>query len=246
MSHERLDGKVVLVTGSSSGIGEAVARRADALGASVVVNSVRSVEAGTSIAASLRDAIYVQGDVALEADCQRMVDETLERFGRLDVLVNNAGVTKLIDHKDLDAASVDVFREIFDVNVFGTWAMTMAAVPSLRLHHGAIINMTSVAGVRPTGSSIPYAASKAALNHLTVLLAKVVGPDIRVNAIAPGLVATPWTEDWGSLHALVAAVAPMKRSATPEDVAKATIDLATSDYITGQVLVVDGGLSIVT
>ena len=106
--------------------------------------------------------------------------------------------------------------------------------------------MTSVAGVRPTGSSIPYAASKAALNHLTVLLAKVVGPDIRVNAIAPGLVATPWTEDWGSLHALVAAVAPMKRSATPEDVAKATIDLATSDYITGQVLVVDGGLSIVT
>ena len=246
MSDDRLDGKVVLVTGSSSGIGEAVARRADALGASVVVNSVRSVEAGTSIAASLKHAIYVQGDVALEADCQRMVDETLERFGRLDVLVNNAGVTKLIEHKDLDAASVDVFREIFDVNVFGTWAMTMAAVPSLRLHHGAIINMTSVAGVRPTGSSIPYAASKAALNHLTVLLAKVVGPDIRVNAIAPGLVATPWTEDWGSLHALVAAVAPMKRSATPEDVAKATIDLATSDYITGQVLVVDGGLSIVT
>ena len=162
MSDDRLDGKVVLVTGSSSGIGEAVARRADALGASVVVNSVRSVEAGTSIAASLKHAIYVQGDVALEADCQRMVDETLERFGRLDVLVNNAGVTKLIEHKDLDAASVDVFREIFDVNVFGTWAMTMAAVPSLRLHHGRRRSpngeLNSLCGIKGSAQS-PHGAS---------------------------------------------------------------------------------------
>jgi len=246
MATSALEGKVVLITGSSSGIGEGVARRADRLGASVVVNSTTSVNDGTAVAASLSSAIYVQGDITSEDDCARLVAATLERFGRLDVLVNNAGRTNVIPHRDLSAATVSVFREIFEVNVFGTWAMTMAAIDALKKSQGAIINVTSVAGLRPTGSSIPYAASKAALNHMTVLLAKVAGPEVTVNAIAPGLVETPWTQSWTDLKAAVSQIAPMGRTATPDDVAKAVIDIATSRYITGEVLVVDGGLTLVS
>ena len=127
------------------------------------------------------------------------MDAALERWGRLDTLVNNAGTTALIPHHDVEAASVDVWRRIFEVNVFGTWAMTVAALPALREAQGSVVNV-GVGGRacgRP-GSSIPYAASKAALNHMTVLLAKVVGPEVRVNAVAPGLVDTPWTADWDS------------------------------------------------
>jgi ketoreductase RED2 len=152
----------------------------------------------------------------------------------------------VIPHHDLTQATTAVFREIFEVNVFGTWEMTMAAIDALRAAEGAIVNVTSIAGLRPTGSSIPYAASKAALNHLTVLLAKVVGPEVTVNAVAPGLVDTPWTESWTDLKRAVSHIAPMRRTATPEDVAKAVLDVATSRYITGQVIVVDGGLTIAT
>lgn len=239
-----LAGKVVLVTGSTSGIGEAIARHAAAHGASVVVNSSRSVEAGERIAAELPDAIYVQGSVADDGVPQRLVDAALERWGRLDVLVNNAGTTRSIPHADLDAASVDVWREIFEVNVFGTWEMTRVAVPHLREHQGNVIMITSIAGVRPTGSSVPYASSKAALNHLTALLANALGPDVRVNAIAPGLVETPWTEDWDDLHAAVGAMAPMKRSATPDDIVDVALLLATNTYLTGEVILVDGGLGL--
>ena len=241
-----LNGKVVLVTGSSSGIGEAIAHSADARGASVIVNSARSVDEGRAVAASLERGHYVQGDISSAEDCTNLVAETLATFGRLDVLINNAGVTAVIDHRDLKAATVDVFRRIFEVTVFGTWQMTMAAMDALSANGGSVLNMTSIAGVRPTGSSIPYAASKAALNHLTVLLAKVAGPAVRVNAIAPGLVATPWTAEWDGLKDLVSAVAPLRRVATPEDVAELSLDIATSTYVTGQVVVIDGGLTIST
>lgn len=238
--------RVVLVTGSTSGIGEATARRFAALGDTVVINSVRSVEAGQRLAAELPDAYYVQADVALEADRSRLVTEVLERAGGLDVLVNNAGVTRLIPHQDLEAATVEVWRAIFEVNVFATWALSVAALPALRERAGSIVNVSSIAGVRPTGSSIPYAASKAALNHVTELLAKVVGPEVRVNAVAPGLVDTPWTEDWDSVREFVKRVSPLKRSGTPEDVADVIVALATTPYVTGQVVVVDGGLTLAT
>jgi ketoreductase RED2 len=195
---------VVIVTGSSSGIGEAVARSFAAIGAGVVVNSARSVEQGQAIAASLPDAIYVQGDVTDPGATRALVDAALERWGRLDTLVNNAGTTAVIPHHDLEAASVDIWRRVFEVNVFGTWSMTLAAMPALQESKGSVVNVTSVAGLRPTGSSIPYAASKAALNHMTVLLAKVVGPGVRVNAVAPGLIeqrtgilSVPW---WSRRH----------------------------------------------
>jgi ketoreductase RED2 len=241
-----LDGHVALVTGSSSGIGAATARAFAQEGAAVLVNSARSVSDGEAVAASLPDALYVQGDITEAATPERLVAAALDRWGRLDTLVNNAGTTAVIPHHDLAAASVDVWRRIFEVNVFGTWAMTVAAMPALREARGSVVNVASVAGVRPTGSSIPYASSKAALNHQTVLLAKVVGPEVRVNAVAPGLVDTPWTADWDVIRAAVQQLAPLRRSGQPEDVAEVILSLARSSYVTGQVLVVDGGLSIAT
>jgi ketoreductase RED2 len=242
---EGFEGKVVLVTGSSSGIGEGVARAFDAQGASVVVNSARSIEQGTLVANSLQSGIYVQGDISLDEDVARLVSTTLETFGRLDVLVNNAGTTQFIPHHDLAAASRDVWREIFEVNVFGTWAMTVAAVDALTASKGCVVNVTSIAGLRTRGSSIPYAASKAALNHQTVLLANVLGPDVRVNAVAPGLIDTPWTEDWEFVRDVVRNTAPMKRTGTPEDVGQMVLALAQNSYVTGQVVVIDGGLTII-
>ena len=247
MSEDRpLGGHAVVVTGSSSGIGAATARAFAALGASVLVNSARSVDDGEAVAASLPDAHYVQGDITEAGVPERLVAAALERWGRLDTLVNNAGTTAVIPHHDLQAASVDVWRRIFEVNVFGTWAMSVAAMPALREARGAIVNVASVAGVRPTGSSVPYAASKAALNHMTALLAKVVGPEVRVNAVAPGLVDTPWTADWDVVREVVRQVAPLRRSGLPDDVAEMVVALARAAYVTGQVVVVDGGLSIAT
>jgi ketoreductase RED2 len=238
--------KVVLVTGSTSGIGEATALRFARDGATVVFNSVRSVEAGERLAKVTPGSSYIQADISCVDDCTRLIEQVIAQCGRLDVLVNNAGSTKVIPHRDLDAASLDVWREIFEVNVFGTWSLCVAAMDSLRATRGSIVNVSSLAGIRPTGSSIPYAASKAALNHMTALLAKVVGPEVRVNAVAPGLVDTPWTKDWGVVRDFVVAVAPLKRSGTAEDVADVIASLATTPYVTGQVVVVDGGLSLAT
>jgi ketoreductase RED2 len=241
----RFTDRVVIVTGSSSGIGEATARAFDAEGAHVVVNSSTSVEAGEAVAGSLARGTYVQADVSDPAACEALVEAAVARFGRLDVLVNNAGVTEVIAHHDLDAVTDDVFRRILDVNVLGPWRLTRLAMPHLRASgDGSVVNITSVAGVRPTGSSIPYAASKAALNHITALLANVTGPEVRVNAVAPGLIRTPWTADWGFVHDAMVDRTPLQRSGEPEDVASAVVDVAASPYLTGQVVVVDGGLSL--
>ena len=217
----RFKGQVALVTGSSSGIGRATVQRLADEGARVVVNSARSVEAGQRLAEELPEARYVQGDVAEPDDAERLVAETLEPWGRLDLLVNNAGATTRIPHGDLEA---------------------VAAVRHMREHGGSIVNVSSLAGVRPTGSSIPYATAKAALNHLTRLLANALGPTVRVNAVAPGLIATPWTEDWHDMHSAVEARAPLQRVGTPEDIAAVCLDLLAAEYLTGEVVVADGGM----
>jgi ketoreductase RED2 len=236
--------RVVLVTGSTSGIGAATALRFADAGDTVVFNSHRSVEAGEQLASQIPGSSYVQADIANADDCTRLINEVLERHGQLDVLVNNAGTTKMIPHYDLEAASVDVWREIFELNVFGTWSLSVAAMAALRATKGCIVNVSSLAGVRPTGSSIPYAASKAAVNHMTALLAKVVGPDVRVNAVAPGMIDTPWTSGWDTIRARVSDLAPLKRTGTPSDVADAIVALTSMPYVTGQVVCVDGGLSL--
>ncbi len=239
----RFDGQVVLITGSSSGIGAATARRFAGAGATVVVNSSRSAEAGAALASELPDASYCRADIADEDEARQLVAHALEWHGRLDILVNNAGTTEVIPHTDLEAATPEIWRRIFDVNVIGTWQVTVAAMAHLRESaQGQVINVSSVAGHRPTGSSIPYACSKAAVSHLTSLLANVVGPEVRVNAVAPGLVDTPWTESWTTVRELVEAGTPLRRSATPEDVAELVIGVARSTYVTGQTVLIDGGL----
>ena len=241
-----LDGRVAIVTGSSSGIGEATAHRLSALGATVVVNSSSSVAAGQAVAAALAGpSLYVQADIADQAQGQALLDRTLAAFGRLDILVNNAGWTTVVPHSDLDALTDEIFAKTFQVNVFGTWWLTKAAMPHLRQSpDGNVITVTSLAGLRPAGSSIAYAMTKAALNHMTLLLAKSHGP-VRVNAVAPGLVATPWTADWDAQHAAVAARSPLGRSATADDCAELVVAFVRSTYVTGQVWAVDGGLQLV-
>jgi ketoreductase RED2 len=208
--------RVVVVTGSSSGIGEAIARRFGALGATVIVNSSSSVEAGERVAAEIGNgAWYQRADISDREQARDLIDAVIERFGRVDVLVNNAGWTTRVDHGDLDGMTDEIFEKTFDVNVFGTWWLTKAAIPHLRaVEDGNVVTITSIAGLRPVGSSMAYSMAKAALNQMTLLLAKSYGP-VRFNAVAPGLVATPWTSDWGDQHAAIAARNPVPRSATP-------------------------------
>ncbi len=237
--------RVALVTGATSGIGEAIARRLAALGASVVINSAHSAEAGRRIAAELgENALYVQADIADRDAPGILLDATLQRFGRLDILVNNAGWTTVVPHADLDALTDDIFDKTFAVNVTGTWRLSKAAMPHLaKSEDGNLLTITSIAGVRPVGSSIAYSMAKAALNQMTRLLAKSCGP-VRVNAVAPGLVETPWTADWAAQHEAVKARAPLGRSATTDDCVEAALGLLRTRYATGHVFVVDGGLTL--
>lgn len=208
----------------------------------VVVNSSSSIAAGEAVAREIGGS-YLQADIGKEDQARGLVERTVAEHGRLDLVVNNAGTTVEIPHGDLAAATTAVWRRILDVNVIGTWHVTTAAVPHLRRSDsGHVVNITSLGGQRPLGSSIPYAVSKAGLDHLTRLLASTLGPDIRVNAVAPGFVETPWTSEWDELRERVTARAPLRRTATPEDIAEAVIGLHRATYVTGQVLAVDGGL----
>ena len=240
-----LTSKAIIVTGSSSGIGAAVARRLAGLGAGIVVNSATSAAAGHRIAAELGDAVYVQGDIGDLATAAELVAAAEERWGRLDGLINNAGVTIEVPMPDIAAVTAAHWEKVLRTNVIGTFLVSQAALPLLRQSgDGWIINITSLAGVRQTGSSLPYAVSKAALNHLTTILAKYADGGVRVNAVAPGLVDTPWTDGWDQQKAGVQLVAPLHRVATPEDIADACLALISTPYATGQTLVVDGGLGL--
>lgn len=237
--------RVALVTGSSSGIGADIARRLAGDGFTVVVNSRASVEAGEAVATEVGGS-YLQADVADEVAARDLIRQVLERHGRLDVLVNNAGATEIVAHDDLAGATPEIWRRLYDINVIAPFVLVTAAEQALRAADGCVVNITSLAGVKQLGSSIPYAASKAACNHQTRLLAKALGPGIRVNAVAPGLVDTPWTVGayWDELRAVVVALSPLRRSATPDDVAEAVLFLVRSSYVTGQVVEVDGGLGL--
>jgi len=241
-----LTGRVAVVTGGNGGIGLGMAKGLAAAGAVVVV-AARNAEKGKTAAAELASfgvrSAFVALDVADEGSCRALIEATVERFGRLDILINNAGTTVVIPHHEVDKVTIDVWRRILDVNVVGTWSVTVAALPHLRATGaGCVVNVTSIAGVRQVGSSIPYAASKAALNHVTRLLANVTGPEVRINAVAPGLIDTPWTEDWDIIREAVRANSPLRRSGTPEDVAAAVLALVHSPYQTGDVVLVDGGM----
>jgi ketoreductase RED2 len=240
---ESLVGRVALVTGSTSGIGEATARVLTSLGASVIINSHPELDAGHALAEELPGATYVPSDVSDPDGATHLVARAVDCHGQIDVVVNNAGTTARIPHEDLQAVSLDVWRQIIDVNLFGPWLMTAAAEPYLRASAcGSVVNVSSVAGSRPRGSSIPYAVSKAALNHMTLLLANALGPGIRVNAVAPGLVDTPWNDANEPERSAVRARTPLQRSGLTTEIAEAIAFLATASYVTGEVMLVDGGL----
>lgn len=246
MTSNALQDRVALVTGSSSGIGADVARCLAGQGARVVVNSRSSAQAGRAVADEV-GGIYRQADVADPDSARDLVAEVVGELGRLDILINNAGTTRVIPHGDLEAATPEIWATIYATNVIAPFVLTTAAVPHLKKAPagGVVINIGSLAGVRPTGSSIPYAASKAALHHQTRLLAAVLGPEVRVNAVAPGLVDTPWTADWHEVRAGVSAMSPMKRPAKPADVAHLVLAQVTSSLVTGEVWVIDSGINLV-
>jgi NAD(P)-dependent dehydrogenase (short-subunit alcohol dehydrogenase family) len=237
---------VALITGATSGIGAAIALRLAADGFAVVLHSRSSAEAGRAMAADVDDAIYVQADLADEAARVRLIDQAVAQWCRLDVLVNNAGISRVIPHGDLVAATPAIWRELHEVNVIAPWHLITLAEPHLRRSDASpcIVNIASHAGVRPKGASIPYAVSKAGLVHMTKLLAVSLAPAIRVNAIAPGLVDTPMTADWAAAQTLWREQSPMRRAALPEDIADVAAMLVASKYITGEIIMADGGLNL--
>ena len=238
--------KVALVTGSATGVGRACAVRFAELGFAVVVNYSKSeadaAETADLVRAAGAPVLVVKATVGEDVAVRDMVARTVAAFGGLDVLVNNAGTTHFVAHNDLAALTDAVWDEIFQVNVKGALYACRAALPHLTARGGNIVNVTSVAGLSGQGSSIPYCASKAALNCVTLSLARAFGPEVRVNAVAPGPILTRWLAGREAHVAKYLEQAPLKRAADPADIADAVIYLATGTTLTtGQVLVVDGG-----
>jgi 3-oxoacyl-[acyl-carrier protein] reductase len=248
----QLEGKVALVTGAAVGIGRAIAVTYGREGAKVVVNYSKSRKEAEETAQQVKgaggDALLIQANVAKDSEVRAMVAQTLEKYGRIDILVNNAGVTAFVDFADLDGLTDDVWDRLYRVNVKGTFFCCRAvSLPMKKQGAGRIINLASVAGLWPQGSSIAYCCSKVAVIQLSKCLAKTLGPEIQVNVIAPGTIAeTRWNVGRPNLDAIMAKAgqtAPLKRVGTPEDIADATLFLATrGGFMTGDVMVVDGGL----
>ena len=241
--------RVALVTGSTSGIGKAIALQLSDDGFNVVFHSKESVEEGERLACSVSRATYIQANLSDQVQAKKLVSDVLSRYSRIDVLVNNAGINAMIPHASLKEASPEVWRELYEVNVIAPWTLICEAEQALREsscpgYTSSIINISSHAGVRPKGASIPYAASKASLNHMTKLLALTLSPEIRVNAIAPGLVETPMTECWVEAHKLWNERSPMKRGAQPTEIAHTASMLVSSSYLTGEIILSDGGLNL--
>ena len=241
--------RVALITGSTSGIGAAIAWRFADAGISVALHSKTSVDAGEALAKALPGASYTRADLADEHDARRLISTVLATHGQLDILVNNAGLSEVIPHGDLRAANTEIWQRLYAVNVIAPWVLIAEAERALRGAaergaSGCIINISSHAGVRPKGASIPYAVSKAALNHMTKLLAVALAPQIRVNAVAPGLVDTPMTQSWQAARELWRSRAPLGRGAAPEEIADVACMLANSSYLTGEVILADGGLNL--
>lgn len=248
-------GKNVIITGAGTGLGAATALGLARRGANIAVNYASSAEAAEKVAEACRgegvNAFSVKATVAEFDDCQKLVAETVEKLGGVDVLINNAGVTKMADQGDLDALDADDFERIYRVNVIGTYHMVRAARAALEASgEGAVVNVSSIAGVRGVGSSMAYAASKGALNTLTLSLARSLAPKIRVNAVCPGYISSGWFTKWSdkdteaSIARSVAQMTPLQRASTPEDIAGLIIFLASpgSRNITGELIITDAGM----
>jgi len=238
---------VALVTGGGTGIGRAASLALAGGGAAVAVNYSRSRAEAERTAGDIRaqggTAIAVQADVSNVSEGEAMVARIVREWGRLDILVNNAATTKFVDHKNLDGLTEDDWDRILAVNVKGVFFLTRAAARSMK--EGRVINIGSVAGVNGTGSSIAYAASKAAVHVMTRSLARALAPRITVNTLAPGLIETRWHAGREALNAARVEQMLVKRIGSPEDIAHMVLALATADnFLTGQVIVIDGGATL--
>ena len=238
--------KVALVTGSATGVGRSCAVRFAKLGYAVAVNYSKSVAEAEETADLVRacgvPVLVHRANIGDDTQVRGMLAAVESTFGGLDVLVNNAATTHFVPHADLDALTDAIWDEILQVNVKGTFYCCRAAMPLLKARKGNIVTVSSVAGLTGQGSSIPYCASKAAVNALTQSLARAFGPDVRVNAVAPGPILTRWLAGRETQIEKYLESAPLKRAADPDDVADVVLFLANgTSLMTGQVVVVDGG-----
>jgi len=253
---QELSGRVAIVTGAGRNIGRAIALALADGGAAVVVNARSNVQEAKAVAGEIEraggKALAVTADVADAEAVASMVDNAVSRFGRIDILVNNAGTTKFVtNHADLESLSAEDFTRIYAVNVIGPFQMIRACIDGLRANKdGSVVNVSSIAGVAGIGSSVAYAASKGALNTMTYSLARALAPDVRVNAVCPGYVDTPWfVKQFGAETAEKIAEgegkrAPLQRTADGAEIAKTVLFFAgpESRNITGETLLSDSGL----
>ncbi|SUZ98183.1 uncharacterized protein METZ01_LOCUS51037, partial [marine metagenome] len=245
--------KVAIVTGSATGVGAATAVLLAEKGCNVVINYTRSKEEAMATAQLVEqhnvECIVFKADVSNDDECKSMVEAAIKKWGKIDYLVNNAGKTKFNPFENLDGLSGEDFLDIYSVNVVGPYQMIKAVVPYMKQQGGgAIVNDSSLAGINGVGSSIAYVTSKAALNIMTKSLAHVLGPEIRINAVAPGPIQTRWLkggmgdEAYSALIEQAENELPLKQVATAEDVAETLVwFLEGAKLITGEVLIVDSG-----
>ncbi|OYX51985.1 MAG: hypothetical protein B7Y97_03765 [Sphingomonas sp. 32-66-10] len=246
-----MEGMAAIVTGGGTGIGAAVVRRLAARGVRCVINYANSRDAAEALAVELGNgSIAVQADIADDAQCRALAAAATQAFGRIDLLVNNAGKTKFANHEDLEALSADDFLDIYRLNTVAPFQMIRACAPAMREGQAsAVVNIASVAGVFGNGSSVAYAASKGALATMTKSLARVLAPAIRVNAVAPGYVGTGWfsermtPEAFDKFEAFIASQTPMQMAAHAEDIAGPIVNLLdpASRVITGEIVLLDAG-----
>ena len=247
------DRKVALVTGSATGVGAATALLLAQRGYNVLINYSRSEDEAVRSEAACREAgadtLLLRGDVAQDADCRAMAQAVMARWGRIDALVNNAGITSFAGAANWEALDAETFQQIYAVNSVGAFQMVRACAPHLKVAGGAIVNVSSVAGSLGIGSSVPYIASKGALNAMTLYLARALAPEVRVNAVCPGLITSRWFVDglgqdgFEKVKALTEQSTPLARASTPEDIAEAIVWLIEgARTMTGELLQLDAGL----
>lgn len=245
--------KAAIVTGSATGVGAATALGLAHRGYNVLINFSKSeAEAKASSAACEQagaETLLVQGDVADDGACRALAQAAVARWGRIDALVNNAGITSFAGSANWDALDAQTFQKILDVNVIGAFQMVRACVPHLKAAGGAIVNVSSIAGALGIGSSVAYIASKGAVNSMTLHLARALAPDIRVNAVCPGLITTRWfvdgvgAENFQKLKAQYEQSTPLGRACTAEDVAESVIWLVDgARTVTGELILLDSGM----
>jgi 3-oxoacyl-[acyl-carrier protein] reductase len=247
---------VALITGAATGIGRAAAVALAAAGFDVAINYSRSEQAASETAAQSQakgaKTLLFKCDVSDDPCVRKMLSAVEQEFGRLDALVNNAGITSNVKPGDFEGMTAEEWDRVFAVNVRGMFQVTRAAAPFLRAAHGSIVNTASIVGLRPGPQPLPYAASKAAVVSLTKLLALNLAPDVRVNAVAPGWMEGDWMQRmlgdrYTDLMARRAKSTPLRRCATAEDVAEVIVNLITSNrFVNGEIIVIDGGFSATT